>query len=98
MSQWVKETLQQRFDLLVEQAEMLPDVLLLLQKLNSLEHKLVQNLCGDKDGFLKEWIITGRQITFAQKEWMYTQGVQDGMKMLIFFQKLENEEMFLFKQ
>ncbi|MBN3525194.1 hypothetical protein [Paenibacillus apiarius] len=92
MPDWVKETFCQRLDMLTGNAEMLHDVLLLKNKLNRLEHLFMHKLekTGEKK-LHREWLALHEQIVSLQKGWLYAKGVQDGIKMMIFLQKSEQE-------
>ncbi|MCE5173527.1 hypothetical protein LQV63_30320 [Paenibacillus profundus] len=92
MPDWVKETLCQRLDLLTGKAEMLHDVLLLKNKLKRLEHLFIHRLDKNEEKSLhREWLALQEQMVSLQKGWLYAKGVQDGIKMMIFLQKSEQE-------
>ncbi|MFD3269883.1 hypothetical protein ACE3MS_07040 [Paenibacillus dendritiformis] len=92
MPEWVKEALCQRLELLTGNAEMLHDVLLLKNKLHQLENLFIDQLnnAGEKK-LHREWLALHEQIASLQKGWLYAKGVQDGVKMMIFHQRSEQD-------
>lgn len=92
MPEWVKEALCQRLELLTGNAEMLHDVLLLKNKLHQLENLFIDQLnnAGEKK-LHREWLALHEQIATLQKGWLYAKGVQDGVKMMIFYQRSEQD-------
>ncbi|NKI22888.1 hypothetical protein [Paenibacillus dendritiformis] len=92
MPEWVKEALCQRLELLTGNAEMLHDVLLLKNKLHQLENLFIDQLnnAGEKK-LHREWLALHEQIATLQKGWLYAKGVQDGVKMMIFHQRSEQD-------
>lgn len=92
MPDWVKEALCQRLELLTGNAEMLHDVLHLKNKLHQLEHLFIDQLdnAGEKK-LHREWLALHEQIASLQKGWFYAKGVQDGVKMIIFHQRSEQD-------
>lgn len=92
MPDWVKEVLFQRLELLTGNAEMLHDVLHLKNKLHQIENLFIDQLDnpGEKK-FYHEWLALHEQIASLQKGWLYAKGVQDGVKMMIFHQRSEQD-------
>ncbi|MFL1675699.1 hypothetical protein [Paenibacillus dendritiformis] len=92
MPDWVKEALCQRLELLTANAEMLHDVLLLTNKLHQLENLFIDQLDNaGKKKLHREWLALHEQIASLQKSWLYAKGVQDGVKMMIFHQRSEQD-------
>ncbi len=91
MSDWVKDTLQQRLEFLRTQVEILPEITILQNKLDELEHSIQRKLGRSGRSLHKEWVQVQNEIASMQMGWIYAKGVQDGLKMLIFLNKSEEE-------
>lgn len=91
MSDWVTDTLHQRLELLRTQVDRLPDIIQLQDKLDELENAIQRKLERNGRRLLKEWIEVQNEIASMQMGWIYAKGVQDGLKMLIFLHKSEEE-------
>ncbi|WP_289356734.1 hypothetical protein [Paenibacillus sp. S-12] len=92
MSDWIKDTLCQRLEMLTENAEKLDDVLLLKNKINQLEQFFSYKLWNiGEEEMHREWMDVHKQLQSLQQGWFYAKGVQDGVKMAVFLQKSEQE-------
>lgn len=91
MSDWVKDTLHLRLELLRTQVDRLPDIMQLQNKLDELESAIQRKLERNGRKLHKEWLEVQNEIVSMQVGWIYAKGVQDGLKMLIFLHKSEEE-------